>query len=312
MSREIEIKNILDQRQTRPSPDLAPFIRAVLQKRSAIVNPNKPEIYWLPEYFGLHKLKIGQEAAPEQQGRILRSLNQGLVEESFYIEKSGMTYTSKMSLLAELNDERSLYNMLAADEAVHFQMISSYLLDEPAPYEQQPFLRLLDAAVHEGGYSSLIFIAQVLLEGWGLAHYMSLLKNCQNEDFRGVFRMILNDEAIHHGSGLVMTRKHPFLNQDKDIVLSIIKEFFSLVQIGPLRIASAIAQELGSLNKSDLVTIFDELEAKQSITENLSTLKKLVREHTPDSSLIQFIETNRLDISSSNTQFAEFLKGKLS
>ena len=312
MSRTVTINNLLGETQTKPSPDLSPFIRAVLQKRGTPSLRAPKDVYWMPDYFGLDKTSLWKKLGAEQKARVLQRLNKGLLEESFYIEKSGMTYTSKMALLAETNDERSLYTMLSCDEAVHFHLIASRIQGEPSPYDEQPFLVLLNKAVLEGGYSSLIFIAQVLLEGWGLSHYHSLLKNCVCDDLSNVFRMILKDEAIHHGSGLVMTKKHPFVKDEKEMVFTIIKEFFSLVRVGPLRVASALAQEAGGLSESELIGIFNELNGPASIEENLNTLTKLVRENTPDSSLPDFIERNGLNKASSGEEFAKYLIGTLS
>lgn len=312
MSKQILVNNLLSERQCRPKADLSPFISAVLQKRNVALYKGDRQVYWHPSFFGLDQLQIWPQLGEEQQGQVLFKLNQLLVEESFYIEKSGMTYTSKMALLAETNDERSLYNMLAADEAVHFQLISSYLLEEPGSFEQQPFLQLLDHVVHEAGYGSLIFIAQVLLEGWGLAHYLSLLKNCCNQEFSQVFRTILNDEAIHHGSGLVMTRRHPFIGREKEIVLSTIHDFFQLVRAGPVRVAQTVSKQLGGLNQKQLMTLYDDLQGEQGVATNLRTLTKLIRDHSPDSAVLDFITTHQLDQPLSSREFAKSLVGYMS
>lgn len=309
MSHIIHINNLLDHRQSQPAADIAPFLRAVIQKKGGTPRRSSAQSYWPETYFGLDRLSLWQDLAPESQQRVLRSLNQILLEESFYIEKSGMTYTAKMSLLAESNDERSLYGMLAADEAVHFQLISSYLLNEPQPYETQPFLVLLDEVVHHGSFAALIFIAQVLLEGWGLSHYMSLLKNSQNEELSNLLRMILNDEAIHHGSGIVMTQKHPLQGADLEMVKDILARFFELVRLGPTRVAGTLAQEMGGLSKTDFTRLFDDINADQQIVANLTELTKLVANHSPDDELTEFLDRNKLNRPVDRDVFAASMKG---
>ena len=304
MTRCIEINNRLDDCQTEPEAKLAPFVKSLVQKKVGNSKATKASLYWHASYFALDRLKIWAALNEESRNNILRKLNQTMLEEAFYIEKSGMTYTAKMSLLAESNDEQSLYAMLAADEAVHFQMISRFLLQKPQSYRQQPFLLLLDEVVHNGSFSALIFIAQVLLEGWGLSHYMSLLKNSQCPQLSHLLRLILNDEAVHHGSGIVMSQKHPLEGESLDMVKDILVRFFSMVAAGPVRVAAALATEVGDRGPQQFVDIFAQMQAEEQIQANLGALSKLITEHAANTSLHQFVDSQKLNRAVNAQQFA--------
>lgn len=306
----VAVDNMLENIDCTPSKDIAPFLKSILKNKSGRSNGSENfdyAIYWDSSFYGLDKIGLYNESSEEIKSNILTLMTRGTLEEGLFIEKSGMTYTAKMALLARENDERSLYNMLAADEATHFQLIASWM-PNPRSHERQPFLSVLNQIVEQGGYASLIFIAQVLLEGWGLSHYMSLFKYCRNEDLKTVFKMILQDEAIHHGSGIVLTKKNPFTGVERDLVYTVIHDFFQMVRLGPVRMAREISEEVGGLTQPQLEQIFIEHGAEQKVHASLVSLLKIVEDHSPDPDLAIFIRKQGLDKPVSDTEFARYCK----
>lgn len=278
-----------------------------MQRRGSQRCKAAEDIYWQSDFFGLNGCSFWENLDEETKGSVVKELNQKTLEEAFYIEKSGMTYTAKMSLLAETNEERSLYGMLSADEAVHFHMISSFMSHEPSSHEDQPFLQLLDEVVYHGSFSALIFIAQVLLEGWGLSSYMGLLKASRNLHMTETLRSILNDEAIHHGSGIVMTKRHPLVGQDLEMVQEVLVKFFDLVRAGPVRTAATIAKSYGGFSKKDFVDLYREMDAEKQVMTNLGALTHLIDEHCTTPKLAEFIRAQKLDQPVNESEFANLM-----
>ena len=309
MTRQIYVENYLEDEIPASPRDLAPFLKSILKRRSVETRPDieDPSILWPYEFFGLDSQSIYGEADSYQQHQILKNLCQSKLEEALYIEKSGMTYAAKMALLAKNPHERSLYNMLSADEALHFQMIASWVPEPRAP-GRQPFLKVLNQVVENGGYASLIFVAQVLLEGWGLSHYLGLYKSCLNPHLQASLKSILKDEAIHHGSGLVLTKQNPFIGGEKDLVYTIIHDFFQLVRLGPLGLATEIAEASGGLTSNQSDMIFQEHDAQRKIHADLKTLTELIEEHSPDPDLSGFVRAQGLDQPASAQEFREACK----
>ena len=103
--------------------------------------------------------------------------------------------------------------------------------------------------IRDGQRESLVFIIQVILEGWGLAHYRSLLKACKHDGFREVLERILRDEARHHGSGVVLCRERGLPERARGEVLETMRSFLEMVRYGPQAVLAAIEEELGGFNR---------------------------------------------------------------
>ena len=106
-------------------------------------------------------------ASEETQNNIIKRCSVDVLHEAFFIEESGMAFASKMSLLSETREERMLYNLFAADEATHFHWVQNALGDIQLDLQPNQFHRLLESVIRDGQRESLVFIIQVILEGWG-------------------------------------------------------------------------------------------------------------------------------------------------
>ena len=112
-----------------------------------IGEPPKPDLAELSELWGadsydLEGVDIFKEATLSEKTLILEDCARGRLEEAYHIEKSGMAFTSKMTLLADTLEERKLYCQFSADEANHLEAITSFLPNISDNYKSNPFIQL--------------------------------------------------------------------------------------------------------------------------------------------------------------------------
>jgi hypothetical protein len=237
-----------------------------------------PVPLWLPKYFNLDKTKAFKNASEEQRANIISGSSQALLEEALYIEQSGMAYAAKMSIMADTIEERMLYGLFAADETTHYHQVRQFLPEQGRSCEPSEFHSLLSSLIQEGDRESLVFVIQVVLEGWGLTHYRSLAQGCQSEEFTEVLKSILRDEARHHGSGVILCRDRGLPDASRDYVNQILTTFLYMVQLGPQSVLSAVEQATGGLTRSQKLELFNELDGTAQSQERLNLLKGLMQE----------------------------------
>src|SRR5262249_55922436 len=116
-----------------------------------------------------------------------------------------MYFASKMRLLSESAQERMLYSLFAADEAVHFNWISGFAPAESVKdFESNPFILPLDEALRKEDRVTLSYIVRVILEGWGVSHYHAPAKKRLDAGLAAVFENMIRDERRHHAGGLAL------------------------------------------------------------------------------------------------------------
>lgn len=233
---------------------------------------------WRPEFFNLHQSSVFKKANAEEQHKIVQSSSRALLEEALFIEQYGMAFAAKMSLLAQTVEERMLYGLFAADETAHYFQISQYLPNQGQDAQPSDFHRLLSNLIEEGDRHSLVFIIQVVLEGWGLTHYRTLAQGVQSEDFAAVLKGIVRDEARHHGSGVVLCRERPLPEASRKYIESVLSTFLSMVQNGPQAVISAVDKHTGGLNRAEKIQLFKELDGQAKSQQRLNILKSLMGE----------------------------------
>lgn len=246
--------------------------------------------YWDREFFNLHQVEIFQQASESEQSAILQLLNQGLLTESYFIEKAGVGYMAKMVMLAETVEERMLYAMFTADEATHLNQISYFLPEAAQNHHQDPFLQLLGEVVESADKTVLLFVLQVVLEGWGLSHYRRLAKSCQHPALAELFSSFLDAEARHHSTGSTLFSQTPLTTHSQTTILEVLTKFLFMVQIGPQSILSAIAQIKGHLSRSQKIQILEQLDTETHSGTRLQILRSLMQKTTADV-IVQALET---------------------
>lgn len=245
-------------------------------------------LYWHPEYFNLHKVTIFQDASEEEQAAILHIANRDLLEEAYFIEKAGMGYMAKMVLLAETIEERMLYALFSSDEVAHFAQISNFLPQQEVIGKDNAFLSLLEEVAEIPDKTVLLFVLQVVLEGWGLSHYRSLAKSCQNPALSAVFQGFLQDESRHHAAGVTLFEQIAVDDASRDAILQILTLFLRMVQIGPQGVVAAIEKVKGDLSRQQKIRIFEELDTENHSGSRLNILRSLMQ--TEGGQIVQELE----------------------
>jgi hypothetical protein len=259
-------------------------LRRVLDSaiKSKLGNPPDAQMsplssYWNAAYFGLDRVQIFQDATLDQQTEILDCSACGLLEEAYFIEKAGVGYMAKMVSLAESTEERMLYALFSADEVTHLTQISRFLPNSEMVGTDNAFLRLLEDLAETQDKTVLLFVLQVVLEGWGLTHYRSLAKNCRNIDFSSVLQSFLQDESRHHGTGVTLLDRTNVTKSSQQTIIEVLELFLQMVQLGPQSVVAAIEKVKGDLSRQQKVEIFEQLDTENHSSSRLQLLRSLMR-----------------------------------
>ncbi len=245
--------------------------------------PEKPltgiisaESYWNAAHFGLDRVAIFQDASFDEQQAILALASLNLLQEAYCIEKAGMGYMSRMALLAESVQERMIYTLFAADETSHFVQLCPYLSVEPTVIGN-PFLHMLSEVVEGDDKTVLLFVIQVVLEGWGLSHYRALAKDCTHDLLRQTLQGFLADESRHHATGVTLFNQAQLSSESHAAIVEILAQFFYLVQVGPQGVLEAIAHVKGHLSRTQKLQVLEELDTEHHSGSRLQLLRSLMR-----------------------------------
>jgi hypothetical protein len=248
---------------------------ALKSKLGKDITPYTNTIYWNAEHFDLHKVKIFIDSTDDEQSKILHLCNQALLEEAYFIEKAGVGYMAKMVLLAETIEERMLYALFSADEVTHLAQISQFLPSQLV-VTNNPFLHLLADVAESSEKAVLLFVLQVILEGWGLTHYRKLAENCQDTKLKAILQSFLEDESRHHATGVRLCERTLIEHQDKKTIVEILASFLQMVQVGPQGVVAAVERVKGGLSRTQKTIVFQELGAEFHSSSRLKLLRSLM------------------------------------
>lgn len=270
------MKRIVNQALTRERYQSAAGVERILDKKldSTPASADFAAIWDLPAY-GLERVKGLIEADSEAQSRVRHALARGRLLEAWAIEKAGMSYAAKMSLLAESINEQKLYSLFGAEEARHFHLIDQTLGGQiPAELTaSDPFIALLNEIIATAARRPLIFVIQVVLEGWGIEHYAAMGKACRDDALKAVLREILSDEAAHHGSGLALFNEADLSRAERDYILEVMQVFLGMVRIGPVGVLGALETELGPWAPGQRARVLTEMDAEADTARKLALLE---------------------------------------
>ena len=231
---------------------------------------------WGADSFDLQTVDLFKEASLSEKKMILEDCARTRLEEAYHIEKSGMAFTSKMTLLADTLDERKLYCQFSADEANHLEAITAFLPNISDNYKTNPFIQVLGDIISTGSRRPLIFIIQVLLEGWGIDHYQGMFNTCHSIALGEVLSKIIKDEAGHHGSGLMLFNEKEMTATEHKYVVDTLRIFFQMVQVGSVGTLSSIEKARGHLSRSQQIGVLHQIESQENANRKLKVLKKLM------------------------------------
>ena len=237
---------------------------------------------WNAEFFGLNKSSLFTKSTPIEQIQILQIANQGLLAESYFIEKAGIGYMAKMTLLAQSTEERMLYSLFGADEATHLSGLAPFVTAETIQATKDPFLKLLESLLEVAERSVLILIIQIVLEGWGLSHYRTLSKSCCHTELSYLLQSFLQAESRHHGAGIVLFDSATLTKANQATVIETLAAFLQMVQAGPQRLVEAVSSIKGGLSNHQRIQLFAELETETHSGTRLQVLRSLITPAAPN------------------------------
>ncbi|BAZ39993.1 hypothetical protein NIES4101_59540 [Calothrix sp. NIES-4101] len=239
-------------------------------------------VYWGASFFGLDKVTIFQNAPIAERAKILQLCSCNLLQEAYVLEKVGVYYMAKMVLLSESTQEQMLYALYSADEVTHLAQISRFLPKSPAQKSQiweleHPLLKFLIDIVDTEDKAVILFVLQVVLEGWSLSHYRSLAIECREPDLSLTLQGFLPDESRHHGTGVMLFHQMSLTQSSQDLIVKILVDFLRMMQLRHQSILAAIAQVKGYLSRSQKIRILEELDIENYNHTCLKFLRSLMR-----------------------------------
>jgi hypothetical protein len=235
------------------------------------------EPYWDARFFQLDQVTLFRQASAAEQANILARANQSLLEEAYWVEQAGVGYMAKMVLLAETLEERLLYGLFAADEATHLSQLSQFWLPPASPSPPNLFLTLLTQIAESNDKAMLLFVIQVILEGWGLSHYRRLAADCQDPSLASLFTHFLQAEARHHRTGSLLFNQAVISAASQSAIVEVLTDFLQMVRVGPQSLVTAIEQGLGGLSRPQRQQILAELQTEAHSQSRLQLLRGLMR-----------------------------------
>jgi rubrerythrin len=274
---------------TSKEDKLRRILDSALESKIGKVKPSISDFtYWGAEHFDLDKVDIFTNSTKEEQTKILELCNQNLLEEAYFIEKAGVGYMSKMVMLAETTEERMLYALFSADEVTHLARISSFLPNPELVSTNNSFLHLLADVAETSDKAVLVFVLQVILEGWGLTHYRNLSKNCQHPQLKAILQSFLEDESRHHATGVRLCEQVS-LHESQQTIIEILASFLYMVQVGPQGVVAAVERVLGSLSRQQKISVFQQLGAEAQSSTRLKLLRSLIT-NSQTSAIVQELD----------------------
>jgi hypothetical protein len=300
MSRDLVMRVGLDMPHLPAGHKVEPILRSALAEHaqkglrpsSAPLPPHLARI-WEPSQFGLDKVAYYHDAGEDDRRAMLALCARRVLEEAYFIEKSGLAYTGKMILLSETTEERMLYALFGADEASHLRAIGSWLPDAHPTRADDQFLSLLSELIESGQRDTLVFVIQVVLEGWGITHYGDIARACKSDGLRQTLLAIVKDEARHHGSGVQLWAARAVSPAVIEEVVEVLARFLGMVRVGPVGVLSVIERVADGLTRAQRLQVLRELGGEAHAATRLALLRRLM-EKAGAAAIVEALESRGL------------------
>jgi len=122
----------------------------------------------------------------------------------------------------------------------------------------------------------LMYLLQVILEGWGLHHYKDLSQHCQNTHLKKLLADIVRDEALHHKTGTILFKPEKLSSAQRNFIQDSLASFLEMVRVGPLAVVSHVEFVLGGLNNAEKILLIEQLSGPKTAAIKLKILKQLM------------------------------------
>ncbi len=293
-----DMKNRLNKEQTLLAPKLENIkFKALLDNALAnyVVSEkhnNIPGILWGEERYQLERASSFRKLKQVQKDNIYTHLSRSNLALSWYIERSGHNYGAKMILLSDTQEEKSLYALFVAEEAIHQREFEHFMDFVPDPnLYWHPLLDPLAEAIREAERETCLYVIQVLLEGFGIGLYTSLKENCRLPELQRVYTRIINDEAKHHGSGVILTHSLTPNDLVKDQVFEYTRKFIQALKSADM-MGKTLQREKKLTNK-ERTNFYEEIEYEKFINLRLLKLRSMLQK-VDNWDLIDRLEKNNV------------------
>ena len=259
-----------------PTHKMNRVLTSALREKSLTVLNRDDSPSWDASFFGLDTVPMFQSATTLEQSEILKIASQGLLAESYFIEKAGVGYMAKMTLLAETTEERILYALFSADEATHLSQLKPLVPNGDELGIDDPFLQLLESVLETDNRDVLLFVIQVVLEGWGLSHYRTLSRSCCDQKLSDLFQSFLQAEAKHHGAGVTLFEMKRLSTVSRKMIVQVLADFLQMVRVGPQRVLSAVGVVMGGLSRAQSIALLADLKTESHSATRLNLLRQIM------------------------------------
>lgn len=267
-----------------PEHRLQPLVTAYSGRRGSLPPSDEDAplegAYWPASFFGLQRVARFRAATEDEQRAVLRACAQGLLGEAYAVEKMGLAYCARLGLLADNAEERMYYAHVGADEAAHLRWIAPYVEDRAAAVTG-PFVDWVERLVGQRSRMPLVFLMQVMLEGWGLTHYRRLTVGCEAPALKARLRRVHRDEAAHHGGGRVLFDAGALDADELERLRDDLGAFLAMVRTGPQAVVAALGC-IGPMGLDEKAETFEVLDARGHSAERLALLRDLMTGHGLD------------------------------
>src|SRR5262249_34244061 len=140
--------------------------------------------------------------------------------------------------------------------------------------------------------TTLSYIVQVILEGWGISHYHALAKDCLDAGLTAVLENMIRDEGRHHASGLALFNEQRHSAGSLKRLADLLAELLQMVQAGPQMVVSQIERVKGHLSQAQKMRIFAELDCETGTMSKIKTLKSLIKTAACAEAILSELEAN--------------------
>ena len=233
--------------------------------------------YWEASDYSLNDSTAFNKLNNVSKETVLTLLSQQRLEEAFHIEKSGIAFGAKMIAESSTYEERKLYAHFVGEESEHLSMIETYLSKVSEDVESNEFLKYLGHLIETASKPVLTFIIQVILEGWGIDHYSKMAKACVSEDLRNTLNKIVQDEAGHHGSGVMLFEENELTDEEMSVIVESFCDFLDMIRIGPAFLFKTLNQHANFSSKEEIEAFLLEVKAYEANSYRLNYIKKLAQ-----------------------------------
>ncbi|MDO9182978.1 MAG: ferritin-like domain-containing protein [Bacteriovorax sp.] len=246
---------------------------------------HQAKVLWDAKFYGLNNSTLFQGLSELVQNQILQDLTDHNLFVAYHVEVTGFFYCSKMILLSETVEEHSLYARMCADEAQHLNMVTPYLTSKISQNTKgHKLLKLISEVIQDSNKEAMVFLTQVVLEGWGIPYYQDLKDNCLDESFQQVLRNILADEAYHYSSGVVLFDEKNIKDLDLNYIGKMAAKLIQVLRIGAAaNLKSAIEGRIKrELSQEEIRLMLEETCAVETVLSRSSRIEKIVRSNSSD------------------------------